>query len=75
MSAPENDWIEWSGGECPVRGQYIDAKLRDGFLFENELADTLCGDFYDAKSCTSDNDNWMHNGSSDDIIAYRVVSA
>lgn len=24
------DWIDWGGGECPVDGEYVDVRLRNG---------------------------------------------
>lgn len=82
MSAPENDWIEHSGGECPLPPETrVQVRYRDG---ETEILprascviDTLGGDW------------WKHEGESVyiggveeyvadhscDIIAYRVVPA
>ncbi|MFU0504098.1 hypothetical protein [Pseudaminobacter sp. NGMCC 1.201702] len=53
------DWIEWRGGECPVRdGTTVDIKtrMRTGVQYPDaSLAD------------------WSHIGSATDIIAYRIV--
>lgn len=53
------DWIEWSGGECPVDPlRLVEAKFVDG------ATDMDVADAYD----------WFHEDLSSDIIAYRVVS-
>lgn len=76
MASQENDWIEWTGGPCPVRGRVVDLKLRNGEVEPSEIADEWCGDFYRDQPCTEHNDNWMHDGSPFDIVAYRLpVSA
>lgn len=56
-------WIEWNGGECPVRGKNVDICKRDGCVSEHLAADRL---------------NWAHctgslAGYPSDITAYRVV--
>lgn len=56
------DWIEWSGGECPVEpGRVINARCRDG----DESLIQSC-DWFD----------WRHNVKGEypgfDIVAYRV---
>lgn len=66
MSAPEaSDWIEWTGGECPVRaGSTVRIKARDGFT----VTKLIDGDEPAAA--------WLHlpdNHPEWDIIAYRVV--
>lgn len=78
---PERDtasdgWIEWHGGECPVaHSSNVEVRFRDG-----ETCDTWqAGDYADwpieGHVETPDTSNWMHNGSSEDIIAYRVVQS
>lgn len=62
---PENDWIEWAGGECPVGvDTLVEINCRDGHSSVNPAshADTL----------------WRHSLTCHpewDIIAYRVVHA
>jgi hypothetical protein len=56
---PDADgWIEWDGGECPVKdGVNFDIKFRNGLVYED-----LCGLSL----------RWDHTGSGGDIIAYRI---
>ena len=57
---PENDWIEWSGGECPIEaGARVWVKRRSGRIVRARVADR----------------HWQHRHSRFDIVAYRVVSA
>jgi hypothetical protein len=54
-----NDWIEWKGGACPVDlGERVEATLRDGWS----------GGSTNAGLC-----RWNHDGTSGDIIAYRLA--
>lgn len=60
-----SDWIEWSGGPCPVEGGVrVSIRLRCGGL----AVDGDAGIF-----------NWRHGGGAfayendDDIIAYRIA--
>ena len=57
--APKDDgWIEWKGGECPVRpDQRVDVRLRSGQECFNDTPDW----------------NWGACAHGGDIIAYRVV--
>lgn len=51
-------WIKWGGGECPVpSSEVVVVKFRDG-----RIRDPYRADGY----------SWSKNGSSDDIIAYRL---
>lgn len=61
-STGSNGWIDWHGGECPVDSDAIvEVKYRkpNPYQFNNDRA----GDFA-----------WLHDGDSDDIIAYRIVN-
>lgn len=53
------EWIEWTGGECPVEGhRRVEARLRDGTI---ETAD-------------ADLFFWDHIDDDSDIVAYRVLA-
>lgn len=55
-----SEWIEWSGGECPVAPEtVVEIRVRDGNPYPTDTADK----FY-----------WLHGQLGSDIIAYRVVS-
>lgn len=57
---PDDGWIEWGGGECPVAdGVTIDIKFRNG----NEYPATKRAGVF----------RWTHDQSGTDIAAYRVV--
>ena len=67
----EAEWIEWSGGECPV-----DAETPVEVLFRN--GNTT--DAFDAGEFDSDDlglSNWQHGEPYPhlDIVAYRLVLA
>lgn len=54
-----DDWIEWGGGECPIKpGDICDIKCRDGEFFRR-LEDYQL--------------DWKHDGTPADIIAYRII--
>lgn len=56
----DNDWIDWTGGECPSAAA-TEVHLRDGRVLPCDyVAECL---------------RWSHDGSPEDIIAYRVVPA
>lgn len=58
--AASDGWIQWAGGECPADGDAIvEVKFRNPspYQYNNDRA----GDF-----------DWLHTGSSSDIIAYRL---
>lgn len=58
----ETEWIEWAGGECPIKkGEDVVVRYRDGF--EQILLDAHVGLL------------WLHLASDPeaDIIAYRIV--
>lgn len=55
-----DNWIPWSGGDCPVAPDVrVDVKFRDG-------TDDLCGERAHIWG-------WDHSYGSQDIVAYRVV--
>lgn len=57
----ESEWIEWEGGECPVKsGVRVEVRLRDGTI-ERLDADSL--DF-----------EHLPDDAETDIVAYRVVA-
>jgi len=59
----DNEWIEWTGGECPVpHVDRIDVKLRNGFEILD--ADRKGWDWNEGHSFESD--------SGFAIVAYRV---
>jgi hypothetical protein len=52
-----DEWIKWSGGDCPVAGYWkVEIKLRDG-----------CSTTAYAQSL-----RWIHVGNDADIVAYRI---
>lgn len=56
---PANNWIKWSGGECPVAaGTKVEYKCPSAGTFTSEMPEEL---------------RWKHIGLAGDIIAYRVV--
>lgn len=78
--AIENDWIEWTGGECPVAPEtVVDVRFRNG----EEDCSGGAAEYWTRMS--RGRDWWKHEGApwgaeidggnEADIIAYRVVSA
>lgn len=64
-----SDWIEWSGGECPVApATFVDVRFRGGSVCGPDLATFWSGgigwDWWEHESVDRDYD----------IIAYRVVA-
>lgn len=62
-------WIEWGGGSPkPHLGYHthVEVRFRNGDTDENQTVLFWWG----SSSCTN---NWLHDGSAQDIIAYRVV--
>lgn len=54
-------WIKWSGGECPVgKNVRVEVRFRDNAT---------------AGATESDHWVWQHDGSSGDIVEYRVVKS
>jgi hypothetical protein len=64
----QSDWIEWSGGECPVPGgTRVDVKFRDGTVARRQFAKTWS---------IGSADWWKHEfdeGHDNDIVAYSPV--
>ena len=62
-ASPEpGEWIEWAGGECPLNDSVRHSiRKRDGWQSAPDIA---AADWY----------GWRHNGSSADIVAYRVLA-
>ena len=55
-----NDWIEWSGGRCPVDGHVrVDVKLQSGEISLDEAARGY---------------SWNKYHNDGDIIAYRLAA-
>lgn len=53
-----DDWIEWSGGECPVNAsEMVDVIFGRGGIMSTNIADCW---------------RWNHSGTDSDIIAYRL---
>lgn len=67
MMENEQEWIEWSGGECPLAADaLVQVKFRDG-SFSVEQRGMTAG-YLDRHNY------WIGNGEArDDIVAYRVV--
>lgn len=52
-------WIEWRGGECPVKANaYVYIRMRNG----NQS-------YVESRWC-----NWLHYNESGDIVAYKIIS-
>lgn len=69
LSAKNDGWIEWGGGECPVHvGTLVDVKWRDGRIDDGIPAKIS----HDLESCRRNAISWRHHGRSHDIIAYRL---
>lgn len=65
-NADADGWIEWHGGECPVRhGERFDRRHRSGDILARMKA--WHGNM---RPCV-----WEHRGNDRDIIAYRIVEA
>ena len=59
---PNDGWIDWSGGECPVPiGVTVDVTHRHGKKYLKQSA-----------GCEGLARFWDHTGSGGDIIAYRI---
>lgn len=55
------DWIEWNGGECPIKS--------DKTMVEYKMINASPDIFYGKQLYW----NWKHNGQCGDIIAYRIT--
>lgn len=66
LAAPQpdaNGWVPWAGGECPVdQDTWVEVTLRNGKSWIGKEAQR--GEEW----------LWDHDGGSDDIIAYRIVT-
>lgn len=75
MTAPENPWITWEGGECPVDPDAkVEVICRDGYKTEEvagELAGTPRWDWWKHEPAPYSKEGYGPNHS--DIIAYRLV--
>lgn len=61
QNEPGDGWIDWAGGECPVRdSESVIVIFRDG-----DMADS---------SERAGNYAWNHDGKISDIVSYRVVN-
>lgn len=79
LSAKNDGWIEWGGGECPVPcGTIVDVKHRCGAVSENQQAwpkghkesHIMVNPLSNAGQAF-----WRHENSVMDIIAYRLYQA
>ena len=64
-------WIDWPGGECPVeKGTLVDVRYRNG----EENHHVGAGISFDRTGSNPDNNakDWNNDGSSLDIISYRL---
>lgn len=71
LSAKNDGWIEWGGGECPVpTGTLVDVRYRNG----EENHHVGAGIFFDDTGSNPDRnaEDWNNDGSPLDIIAYRL---
>lgn len=60
LAAKNDGWIEWDGGECPVKsGDIFDVRDRHGYEYLGCNLNSLCAQ------------NWSVRNSGYDIIAYR----
>lgn len=66
-----SEWIEWSGGVCPVPdGTLVDVEYRDGECRYSLPANENFGSSNDA-GCAY----WCHDGADNDIVRYRVCQS
>lgn len=67
----EAEWIEWRGGECPVKaGTMVDVKFRDGATLTDVPANQNIPGEREAAY-----DFWHNEGGQFDITAYRIHNA
>lgn len=60
------DWIEWNGGECP---------LKDGVKHYRQYRDQTRDEALTVYHRSgAKNYVWEHRGNEDDIIAYKVIN-
>lgn len=69
VAESSDGWIPWAGGECPVgQDTPVDLRYRDSEKWPDKLS---VPSGYDALE--SSQTYWRNDGSSADIIAYRIV--
>lgn len=61
-SKSSGPWIEWAGGPCPVDGETVQVRHRDGYEYQ-----ALAGSPHGRAA------RWSHLNVSTDIIAYRLL--
>lgn len=71
LAAKNDGWIDWAGGECPVEeGTLVDVRYRCGRENHHVSAGIVCDmGGSDSDWCAED---WSHDNSTHDIIAYRL---
>jgi len=62
----DDGWISWSGGENPVPGKCVETRHRSGKEYTGKDAE-MSDWWYQGPGF------WIHDGTSSDIIAYRIV--
>ena len=68
------DWIEWTGGDCPVaKGTLVDVKYRDGRSARGVTAGTEWGESGHVSDNGKNAEGWSHDGIGADIVAYRLA--
>ena len=69
-----NDWIEWTGGDCPVaKGTLVDVKYRGGRSAHGVTAGTEWGEPDHVSDNGNNAEDWYHDGIGADISAYRLA--
>lgn len=67
----ENDWIEWSGGDCPVsEDTHVEVRMRSTFIKDGVAVHRG----FKTKRPTEFH-HWDDTGEETDIIAYRIIPA
>jgi hypothetical protein len=77
ISQEPGDWIEWSGGECPLEDSVlVQVQFRDGTFSVEQPGSTAA--YWDGRGSDGDTltwvSQWAHIDHDSDIIAYRIVS-
>lgn len=66
-----SDWIEWTGGECPVpEDTHIEARMRGTFIKDGRPVHRGF-----KTSQPTEFHHWLDTGQESDIIAYRIITA
>jgi hypothetical protein len=64
-----SDWIEWNGGDCPVRkNTRVDVRYRDGQVVMHIKANILVNGLERDVSPAF----WFHHDQDNDIVSYRI---